>query len=156
LLVNNDPALAGMAAEIVNAWNALGLKTSVVVVDTATFKERLVAGNFDAALVELNLAPNADRPYSLWRRVPADGSELGGMNGRRLDADRAGRREVNGIRRASCHGSSACSVNGRQHCCCIAGLRVRRGQPHRGRPVGLMSDPGDRFRTVQSWHFTQP
>ena len=40
-----------MATDIVKSWNALGLKVTVVVVETVTFKERLAAGNFDAALV---------------------------------------------------------------------------------------------------------
>jgi peptide/nickel transport system substrate-binding protein len=161
LLVSNDPALAGMAAEIVNAWNALGLQTSVVVVDAATFKERLVAGNFDAALVELNLAPNADPdPYSLWRQLPADGGlNFGGMSERRLsELNEQARREVNGIRRAELYHEFQ-----RLFCDQAAALLLYYpvyvyGADSRiaGIQLGFMSDPGDRFRTVQSWRFTQP
>src|SRR5450432_2172293 len=69
LLVNNDAALAALADAIVKSWTAIGIQATAVVVDTATFKERLTAGNFDAALIELDLAPSADPdPYTLWRQ----------------------------------------------------------------------------------------
>jgi peptide/nickel transport system substrate-binding protein len=160
LLVNNDTALANMAAEIVNKWNELGLKTNVVVVDAVTFKERLAAGNFDAALVELNLAPNADPdPYSLWRQVPADGGlNFGGMNDRRLsELVEQARREVNGIRRAELYKEFQ-----RLFCERAAALLLyypvyAYGADSRieGIQLGFMSNPSDRFRTIQAWRFTR-
>ncbi len=158
LLVSNDPALTNMATDIVNAWNAIGLKTSVVVVDTPTFKERLVAGSFDAALVELNLAPNADPdPYSLWRQTPKDGGlNFGGMNERRLsELVEAARREVNGVYRVELYREFQ-----RLFCERAAALLLyypiyAYGADFRivGIQLGFMSNPSDRFRTIKDWRF---
>jgi peptide/nickel transport system substrate-binding protein len=161
LLVNNDPALANMAAEIVNAWNKLGLHVSVVVVDTATFKERLVAGNFDAALVELNLAPNADPdPYSLWRQIPKDGGlNFGGMNERRLsELVESARREVNGIHRAELYHDFQKLFCERASALLLYYPVYTYGADSRiaGIQLGFMSNPADRFRTIQDWRFVQP
>jgi peptide/nickel transport system substrate-binding protein len=160
LLVNDDAALANMATDVVNAWNTVGFKASVVVVDTPTFKERLVAGNFDAALVELNLAPNADPdPYSLWRQTPADGGlNFGGMNERRLsELVEAARREVNGIHRAELYHDFE-----RLFCERAAALLLyypiyAYAADYRiaGIQLGFMSNPSDRFRTIKDWRFTQ-
>src|SRR5262249_19012162 len=86
LLVSNDPDLEAMSTDIVNSWTALGIQASKDVVDAPTFKGRLQSGNFDAALVELNLDPGADPdPYSLWRLNPDQGGlNFGGLNERRL------------------------------------------------------------------------
>src|SRR5262249_40862936 len=59
LLVSNDPDLEAMSTDIVNGWTALGIQVTKDVVDAPTFKGRLQSGNFDAALVELNLDPGA-------------------------------------------------------------------------------------------------
>src|SRR5260221_8890458 len=102
LLVNNDAALAALAEAVVKSWSAIGIHVSAVVVDTATFKERLTAGNFYAALIELDLAPSADPdPYTLWRQPPDKGGlNFGGMNERRIsELVEAARREVNGAHR---------------------------------------------------------
>src|SRR5258707_8018287 len=99
LLVNNDAALAALAEAVVKSWSAIGIHVSAVVVDTATFKERLTAGNFDAALMELDLAPSADPdPYTLWRQPPDKGGlNFCGMNERRIsELVEAARRQVNG------------------------------------------------------------
>ncbi len=161
LLVSNDPALANMATDIVSAWNAIGLKTSVVVTDLPTFKERLVAGNFDAALVELNLAPNADPdPYTLWRQAPKDGGlNFGGMNERRLsELMEAARRDVNGVHRAELYHDFE-----RMFCERAAALLLyypiyAYGADYRiaGIQLGFMSNPSDRFRTIKDWRFAQP
>jgi peptide/nickel transport system substrate-binding protein len=158
LLVSNDPDLASMAADIVNAWTAIGLKASVVVTDTPTFKERLVAGNFDAALVELNLAPNADPdPYTLWRQAPRDGGlNFGGMNERRLsELVEAARRDVNGIHRAELYHDFERLFCERAAAVLLYYPIYAYGADYRiaGIQLGFMSDPSDRFRTIKDWRF---
>ncbi len=160
LLVNNDPALAAIAQDVVNAWNALGLRASVVVVDALTFKERLTAGNFDAALVELNLAPNADPdPYSLWRQVPADGGlNFGGMNERRLsELMEEARRDANDIHRAQLYHEFQKLFCERSAALLLYYPIYAYGADRRiaGIQLGFMSSPSDRFRTLRDWRFAQ-
>ncbi len=160
LLVNNDQALAGMATDIMNAWRALGLQVDVVVVDAATFKERLNAGNFDAALVELNLAPSADPdPYTLWRQAPATGGlNFGGMNERRLsELVEQARLEANGVHRAELYQEFQ-----QLFCDRAAALLLYYPVYHyaadsriTGIQLGFMSNPSDRFRTIRDWRFAQ-
>ena len=160
LLVSNDPALAGLAGEIVKSWNALGPKVTLTVVDASTFKSRLVAGNFDAALAELDMAPNADPdPYSLWRQRPDEGGlNFGGLNERRIsELVEAARQEVNGAHRAQLYQQFQ-----QLFCDQAAALLLyypvyAYGTDSRlaGVQLGFMADPSERFRTLQSWHFVQ-
>jgi peptide/nickel transport system substrate-binding protein len=160
LLVNNDPALAAMAAEIVKSWTDLGVLVNVVVVDTVTFKERLTSGNFDAALIELDLAPSADPdPYSLWRQVPTDGGlNFGGMNERRLsELVETARRDINGVHRAELYHEFQQLFCDRAAALILYYPIFAYGADSRltGIQLGFMSDPSDRFRTIRDWKFQQ-
>ncbi|MHB8629753.1 MAG: ABC transporter substrate-binding protein [Aggregatilineales bacterium] len=158
LLVTNDPALVGMAQDIIKAWNAIGVSVQIVVTDTPTFNARLIKRDFDAALVELNLAPSADPdPYTLWRQPPADGGlNFGGMNDRRLnDLVEAARREPNGVQRAAlyhdyqktfCSEAAALLLYDPVY---VYGADTRIA----GIQLGFIAEPSDRFRTIQAWHF---
>jgi peptide/nickel transport system substrate-binding protein len=160
LLVNNEPALATMAQSIAKTWSALGIPVSAVVVDTATFRERLTSGNFDAALLQLDLAPSSDPdPYSLWRQLPKEGGlNFGGMNDRRLsELMENARRETNGVQRTERYREFQ-----RLFCERAAALLLyypvyTYGADNRlqGIQLGFMSDPADRFRTIKDWHFEQ-
>ncbi|MEP7289624.1 MAG: peptide ABC transporter substrate-binding protein [Chloroflexota bacterium] len=160
LLTSNDPALAGMATDIAKTWTALGVQVNTVVVDPLTFKERLTAGNFDAALVELDLAPSADPdPYSLWRQIPADGGlNFGGMNERRLsEMVEAARREVNGVYRAELYHNFQKLFCDRAAALLLYYPVYFYGADSRlaGIQLGFMSDPSSRFRTIHDWRFVQ-
>ncbi len=158
LLVTNDPALVSMAQDIIKAWNTLGVSVQIVVTDTATFNGRLIKSDFDAALVELNLAPSADPdPYTLWRQPPADGGlNFGGMNDRRLnDLVEAARREPNGVQRAAlyhdyqktfCSEAAALLLYDPVY---VYGADTRLA----GVQLGFIAEPSDHFRTIQDWHF---
>jgi peptide/nickel transport system substrate-binding protein len=160
LLVTSDAALAGMAQEIVNAWNELGLKVELVVVEKQTFRERLIAGSFDAALVELNMAPSADPdPYTLWRQSPADGGlNFGGLNERRLsEILESARRAANGgfrvdlyreFQQLFCDRASALLLY-------YPVYYYATDQRIAGVQLGFMADPSDRFRTIREWRFIQ-
>lgn len=160
LLVSDDPALAALAEQVKNSWNTLGLAVDLVVVDRATFRDRLSAGGFDAALVELNLAPTADPdPYSLWRQVPHDGGlNFGGMNERRLsELVEQARQSTNGSARVSlyrefqqlfCDRAAALLL---YYPVYYYGADVRLS----GIQLGFMGDPADRFRTIHDWRFIE-
>jgi peptide/nickel transport system substrate-binding protein len=160
LLVSNDKDLAPMADEIANEWKAaLGIQVAPIVVDAETFKNRLVAGDFDAALVELNLAPGADPdPYSLWRQEPEGGGlNFGRLNDRQISSivEAARRESVNGAARAQLYKDFQ-----RAFCQRAAALLIyypvytyavdRRVA---GIQLGFMSSPEDRFRTLKTWQF---
>jgi ABC-type transport system substrate-binding protein len=158
LLVTNDAALAGMAQAIVDAWAEIGVRAEMVVVEPGTFRERLAAGNFDAALIELNLAPSADPdPYTLWRQTPKDGGlNFGGLNERRLsELMENGRRASNGSYRVEVYREF------QQLFCDRAAALVLyypvyyyAADPRlTGVQLGFMSDSSDRFRTLHDWRF---
>lgn len=158
LLVTNDAALAGMAQEIVNQWNALGLSVSLVVVEKATFRERLIAGSFDAVLIELNLAPGADPdPYTLWRQSPADGGlNFGGLNERRLSEILEGaRRTANGAYRVDLYREFQTLFCDRATALLLYYPVYYYATDPRlvGVQLGFMSEPSDRFRTLKAWRF---
>jgi peptide/nickel transport system substrate-binding protein len=160
LLVNNDPALAALAEGIVKSWNAIGLSTSVVVVDGNTFKERLTSGNFDAALIQLNLSPSSDPdPYSLWRQMPNEGGlNFGGLNERRLsELVETARRETNGVYRTQLYQAFQQLFCDRAAALMMYYPIYAYGADNRlaGIQLGFMSDPSDRFRTIKDWRFVQ-
>src|SRR5262249_21552594 len=149
-----------MAQEIVKAWNGIGLHTQIVISDASSLKQRLTAGNFDAALVELDLSPSADPdPYSLCRQVPADGGlNFGGMNDRPTGklAEQA-RSEVNGVYRTELYHQF-------QQTFCDRAVALLLYYPVyvyatdsrlEGIQLGYISDPSDRFRSIKNWRFEQ-
>jgi len=152
--------MAGMAQEIVKAWDGIGLKAQIVITDNKSLKERLTAGNFDAALVELDLSPSTDPdPYSLWRQVPADGGlNFGGMNDR-LTSEmlEQARSEVNGVHRTELYHQF-------QQIFCDRAVALLLYYPVyvyatdsrlAGVQLGFISDPSDRFRSIKNWRFQQ-
>lgn len=160
VLVSDDPALAAMTESIVGAWRGLGLEVTRVVVDRTTFRERLASGNFDAALVELNLEPLADPdPYSLWRQIPAEGGlNFGGLNDRRLsEIMESARREPNGIARAALYQQFQQAFCDRAAAILLYYPAYFYGVDQRvtGVQIGFMSDPSDRFRTLPEWRVAE-
>jgi peptide/nickel transport system substrate-binding protein len=159
VMVNNDSGLAALADGVVSAWQSLGLSASVVVVDGPTFKERLDAGEFDAALVELNLFPGSDPdPYSIWRLEPSQGGlNFGRLNERSISdiVEQARREAVNSASRTDlykqfqqifCARSAALLL---YYPVYIYAVDTRID----GIQLGFMSSPDDRFRTIKDWHF---
>ncbi|MBX3080681.1 MAG: peptide ABC transporter substrate-binding protein [Anaerolineae bacterium] len=160
ILSSNDPSMAAMANDIVASWKELGVDVSLIVVDRSTFRDRLATGNFDAALVELNLEPFADPdPYSLWRQSPAEGGlNFGGLNERRLsEIMEAARREPNGITRASLYQQFQQLFCDRAAAIPLFYPAYFYGVDRRltGVQIGFMSDPSDRFRTLRDWRYVE-
>jgi peptide/nickel transport system substrate-binding protein len=160
LSVNNDPAMANMAQEIVKAWKGIGLNVQANVSDNKTLKERLTAGNFDAALIELDLSPSSDPdPYSLWRQVPANGGlNFGGMNDRLVSQllEQA-RSEVNGVYRTELYHQFQQMFCDRAIALLLYYPVYVYGADSRleGIQLGYISSPSDRFRSIKNWRYVQ-
>ncbi|GAB4545267.1 MAG: peptide ABC transporter substrate-binding protein [Anaerolineae bacterium] len=159
LMLPDDAALAALGQKIAEVWRGLGIQVESVVVDRATFRERLTAGTFDAALVELTFSPGADPdPYSVWRMLPRDGGlNFGNMNERRLsELVEAGRQTTNGIARATLYREF-------QKLFCDRAAAIVLYYPIyyyaadsrlAGVQFGFLSRASDRFRTVEDWQIT--
>lgn len=160
LLTSDDPAMRAMAQEITAKWNALGVNVTLVVVDSPTLKDRLNSGNFDTALVELNLEPGADPdPYSLWRQRPEDGGlNFGRLNERRLsEVMETARRATNGADRVRLYRQFQQLFCERAAALLLYNPIYYYGIDDRlsGVQLGFMSDYSDRFRTIQAWKFVE-
>ncbi|MBK9122322.1 MAG: peptide ABC transporter substrate-binding protein [Chloroflexi bacterium] len=102
LLVAQDPVLEPVAEQIAAQWTALGFAVDVQVLPVDELQERLDAGLFDAALVELTQLGTADPDvYDFWHDAEyPDGKNYGGVSDRVISEllERA-RREPNALNR---------------------------------------------------------
>lgn len=102
LLVAEDPVLEPVAEQIAAQWTALGFAVAVQALPITDLQERLDAGLFDAALVELTQLGTADPDvYDFWHDAEyPDGKNYGGVNDRIISEllERA-RREPNALNR---------------------------------------------------------
>jgi peptide/nickel transport system substrate-binding protein len=162
LLIRDDPTQINLAQAVIEYWTKLGLTVQPIVVDVAGYNSRLISGEFEAALVELNLAPSSDPdPYSLWRQVPADGGlNFGGMNDRILsELTEAARREsANGAYRAELYRQFQRAFCERVPALLLYDPVFTYGIDARieGVQLGFMADLSDRFRTIRDWKFKTP
>lgn len=107
ILTLDDPELVAVAQEIASQWTFIGLTVTVEAVDLTTYRARLEAGQFQAALVELSKEGSADPDvYAFWHQgqVPGadnpDGKNFGGANDNIVsEALEKGRREPFGLNR---------------------------------------------------------
>lgn len=159
LLVQDTPAQIKLASTLVDSWTTLGVAVQPLAADPATFANRLKSGDFEAALVELNLAPAADPdPYSLWRQLPSDGGlNFGGMNDRLLSetVELARRESANGAFRAQLYKRFQKEFCERSPAILLYYPVFAYGVDSRlsGVQLGFMADPSDRFRTLIDWRF---
>ena len=104
ILAPEDATLVRMLREFADQWSRIGVEAEVETEAPARFQERLQAGDFDAALVELRAGESTDPDvYALWHegQYPA-GLNHGGVDDRRIAEllERA-RREPHSINRAA-------------------------------------------------------
>lgn len=160
LLLSDDAAQAALGQAVAEAWRALGLGVDVVVVDRVTFRERLANGSFDAALVELDLAPSADPdPYSLWRQVPSEGGlNFGSLNERRIsELLEAARQTTDGSARVALYAEFQRLFCDRAAALVLYYPIYYYGVDARlsGVQLGFISQPADRFRTLGAWRWSE-
>lgn len=160
LLLSDDAAQAALGQAVAEAWRALGLGVDIVVVDRVTFRERLANGSFEAALVELDLAPSADPdPYSLWRQVPSEGGlNFGSLNDRRIsELLEAARQTTDGSARVALYAEFQRLFCDRAAALILYYPIYYYGVDARleGVQLGFISQPADRFRTLGAWRWTE-
>lgn len=102
LLTPDEPNMIKLANDIAAQWSPLNIGVTVEVADAASYQQRLDAGEFGAALVELSMVGSADPDvYQFWDadQYP-DGKNYGGVDDRRIaeDLERA-RGDFSGINR---------------------------------------------------------
>jgi len=104
VLVPEEPALVALLREFAAQWSRLGIEVRVEPEAAEPYQQRLLAGDFDAALVELKAGHSTDPDvYAYWHegQYPA-GLNHGGVDDRRISEllERA-RREPYNINRAA-------------------------------------------------------
>ncbi|GAB4572008.1 MAG: peptide ABC transporter substrate-binding protein [Anaerolineae bacterium] len=156
LLVDDDPARAALAADLVAQWQQLGLRVQLETVTLPVLQERLEAGAFDTALAELTLSPRVDPdPYVFWHQGQyPDGQNYAGINDRRSsELLELARRDPNGIHRAEYYAEF-------QRVFVNRGLALLLYYPAyqyavtaklEGVELGYLSTPADRFYSLRQW-----
>ena len=86
VLVIEEPALVNVAQEMVGQWAQIGVEAQVEAVSAEVYRQRLDAGDFDTAIVELGLGNSADPDvYSFWHQGQfPDGDNYGAVDDRRI------------------------------------------------------------------------
>ncbi len=158
LLTYDDPALLALAGDIATAWGQLGFTVSVEGVSAAELRERLEAGDFDAALVEFSFEPSADPdPFVFWHQGQYQtGQNYGGMDDRRISEElEAARRDPYGINRLEHYRRFQQLFAERAPALVLYYPLIGYAADARlqGVQLGFLGDPSDRFRTLQDWYF---
>lgn len=145
----------GAAERVARAWTALGLATTVEALAPGAFVERLRKGDFDAAVVDVNMGLDPD-PYPILAssQVRAGGSNISGLQDAALDKALAAARAPG----TPASRSRAYAELQRQ----LAALQpmpalffrdvvMVAGETLRGVEARPVADPGDRFWDVVRW-----
>lgn len=158
ILVINDPGIAGIAFEVAAQWSQLGFTVDLEMVDYSTLLSRLDAGEFDVALVEFNLAPQADPDqFSLWHESQIEnGQNYGGMKINRISYLLAqARRDSNGLHRKQFYDDFQRTFTSSAPAIVLYNpLFVYATDPRlQNVQLDFISTSSDRFRTIQDWAF---
>lgn len=156
LVTADDPALVAVAQEIAAQWSALNIVVRVDAAPASTFQSRLENGEFDAALVEMDLSGSSDPDlYQFWNpdEYP-DGLNYGGMDdGRIAEALERARQDYSGINRILHYQDFQNSFIAR-----AIGIPLyyptfvyATTQRVAGVQLGYIATPTDRLRDVLSW-----
>ncbi len=156
LLTTDDPAQISLATELAAQWTQLGLTVQVEHLPQDRLFERLDAGDFDAALVELTLSPRVDPdPYVFWHQGQApDGQNYGAVSDRRSsELLEMARRDANGIHRAEYYAEFQQIFAARTLALLLyypvyeyaVSTRIE------GVEIGYLSTPADRFFSLGHW-----
>jgi peptide/nickel transport system substrate-binding protein len=138
----------------------LGLGVTVEAVDAVTLRQRLEAGDFDAAMVEFGFEPNADPdPYVFWHQGQVGlGQNYGGMNDRRIsEALEGARRDATGLHRVEYYRRFQALFAERVPALVLYYPLYTYAVDSRlqGLQLGFLSNPSDRFRSLQDWWFSE-
>ncbi len=156
ILVLDEPRKIALAQSIADQWNLLGFDVTVEPTDLVTYRQRLVDGDFDTAIVEYSYSPYADPdPYAFWHVSQLEGgSNYGGMRDLRIsEVIEEARRETTGLNRKIWYSEFQRLFVSR-----VPALTLYHPlysyvvDAHLANvQLGFISSPADRFRTIQNW-----
>lgn len=156
ILTPNDPSLVSLTNEIATQWSQLNLAVTVEAVDIDTYKARLQAHDFDAALVEYSLGGSADPDvYTFWHEGQyPDGKNYGGVSDTRISQllEQA-RQDPFGINRVQHYQDFQREFVARAVALPMYyPLFTFATSPKvRGVQLGYIASPTDRFRNIGDW-----
>ena len=153
-----NPVAYGAATRVAAAWTSLGLATTVQALPPGTFVDRLRAGTFVAAVVDINMGLDPD-PYPILAssQARAGGANVSGYQSAALDAALVAARAPGSMSARKKAYSNLEKVLGSlqpmptlffRDTVLVAGPALSGPAP---RPI---SDPGDRFWDVVRWAST--
>lgn len=159
IMVIDDPGIAGIAFEIATQWSSLGFTVELDMVDYPTLLTRLDEGQFDVALVEFNLSPQADPDqFSLWHESQVEnGQNYGGMKINRISYLLAqARRDHNGLHRKQYYADFQRTFTASAPAIILYNpLFIYATDPRlQGIQLDFISTSSDRFRTIKDWMLT--
>jgi len=156
-----NPIDAAIASQVEAAWARIGLPVRFVTVTADQLvNERLVPGQYDAAIVDLNVGLDADLyPLLASAQAPVGGSNLSGFQSPKLDrlleAARAYTSQATRARRLT-----AVEADLAQELPILPLVYADYAYVVRGTVQGpsstLISDPGERFWDVLTWRIATP
>ncbi|GAB4509536.1 MAG: peptide ABC transporter substrate-binding protein [Anaerolineae bacterium] len=160
ILTLDDPALVSIAQEIAAQWDLLNVEVAVETVDAAIYRERIISGAFDAALVEIAKEGSADPDmYAFWHEGQyPEGQNFGGVNDRVISEtlERA-RRDLNGVTRAALYREFQQAFINRAIAIPLYYplFTYAVSSEVTGVQFGLISQLSDRFLTLKDWQITR-
>ncbi|MDQ7024276.1 MAG: ABC transporter substrate-binding protein [Anaerolineae bacterium] len=159
ILTLDDPLLTRLAQEIATQWSQYGINVNVEPVDDVTYQQRLLDAQFDMALVELQLRADPD-VFAYWHNAQyPDGLNYGGTGDDRLSEilERA-RQESNGLNRVDLYRDfQQLFINRAIAIPLYYPLYTYAvSQQIDAVQLGYISQPSDRFRTIQDWQINAP
>ncbi|MBN1286281.1 MAG: peptide ABC transporter substrate-binding protein [Anaerolineae bacterium] len=161
LLCLNTPEMVALAEGIAAQWAMLDITVTVEAVDAPALLSRVTTRQFDAAIVELSMAGMADPdPYVFWHQGQVTGGQnYGGVDdGPISEALEQARRDPNGVNRATWYKRFQARFADRAPAIPLYYPVYAYGLDERvsGVQLGMLSDPGDRFRSLWMWTYDAP
>lgn len=156
LLCPDHPALVALSEDLAAQWALLGIRVTTEAVPADALRARLESGQFDAALVELDMGGSADPdPYRLWHQGQyRTGQNYSGINDRRTsELLELARRDPNGLHRAEYYAAFQQAFADRALAMLLYYPVYQYIVTARldGVQIGFLSSPADRFRNLKEW-----
>jgi peptide/nickel transport system substrate-binding protein len=160
LLTPDDPALVGLAQEIVTQWELIGVTVTIDAVDVETYSTRLQNHDFEIALIELSKAGTADPDlYSFWHQGQyPDGENYGGADDRVIsEILEEARRDPFGINRIAAYHRFQEEFVRRAIAIPLYTPLFTYALTSRvqGAHLQFIGEPSDRFLTIKGWTLVQ-
>lgn len=154
IMVPQNDALVAIATDYAQRWQALNLSISVEAVDDAMYQQRLLDGDFDAAIVQYDLGADPDE-YAYWHIGQApDGLNYGAVADDRISEllERARRNPLGPNRLPLYHQFQSLFVERAIAIPLYYPLFTYAIRDNvDGVQMSFIGQPSDRFRTIADW-----